>query len=242
MYSYFSDLHVQLLAQGLLQPGEQLIGQAVTETNPWWGLGLFRKTYLALATGDRLILIEHRMAWLHASLTLHAVESIPWQDVEDTRIKGIFRKKIQLSTRTQTGRKRIAMRVPNALFGLLAPMKNNMQGARKVVGAFQATRQLAGAQAPASLPPMPYGAPQVAPQSQVPFASVFAPPPPPPPYGPPHPAINAQGYASVPPPVPPPYGGAPPSYGAPLSVPQPPPTGGLSSKSGPLPPRSFREP
>ena len=208
MYSYFSELHVQLLAQGLLQPGEQLVGKAVTEYKPWWTLGLSWKTFLTLATPERLILVEHRMAWFHAALKLHSVESIPWQNVQETRITGLFKKKVRLRAQTQSGPKNIAMTVPNRLFGLLAPMKDNMQGARNVVGAFQATRQLGASQAPASLPPMAYATPQLAPQSQpnAPFASVFAVPPP---HAALPPAINAQGYASVPP---------PPSFGGPQSV------------------------
>ncbi len=165
MYSYFSDLHVQLLSQALLQPGEKLAGQVVTEQNSWWTLGFFRKTFLALATDQRLILVEHRMAWLHASLKLHSVESIPWSCVEETRIKGIFTKKIRLRAQTQQGAKRIDMTVPNRLFGLLAPMRQNMQGARNVVGAFQASRQLGAGPTVGSLPPasVAFNAPQLSP-------------------------------------------------------------------------------
>lgn len=156
MYSYFSDLHVQLLAQGLLEPGEQLVGKMVTEYAPWWGFGLIRKTYLSLATHQRLIMIEHRMAWLHQSLKMHAVESHAWSNVQETKIKGIFNKKIVVRAQTQRGPVNLAMKVPNQLFGLLAPMKNNMLGAQGVVGMFQASRaQLGAPQQHASLPPYP---------------------------------------------------------------------------------------
>src|SRR5262249_11200603 len=67
--------------------------------------------------------------------------------------------------------------IPNRLFGLLAPMKNNMLGARNVAAAFQGAAQLP----PAS---NGYGAPQLQ-QPQ---------------YGAPVPMQNAPGYASVPPP------------------------------------------
>ena len=51
---YFSDLHVQLLAKGILNPGEQLVGQTVTTYMPGWAFGLIRRTYLVLAlnSGD----------------------------------------------------------------------------------------------------------------------------------------------------------------------------------------------
>jgi hypothetical protein len=157
MYSYFSELHVDLFSRALLQPGEQLVGKTVAEYSPWWLLGLFRKTFLALATNQRLILVEHRMAWLHASLKLHGVESIPWGNVEEIRMKGLlFGKKIRLRAQTERGPRRLTMGVPNALFGLLAPMRNNMGGAKAVVGAFQSSRMLtAPPPAHASLPPAP---------------------------------------------------------------------------------------
>jgi hypothetical protein len=158
MYSYFSDLHVQLLAQGLLEPGEQLVGKMVTEYSPWWGLGLIRKTYLSLATHQRLIMIEHRMAWLHQSLKMHAVESLPWSNVQETKMTGLFSKKIVVKAQTQRGPINLAMKVPNQLFGLLAPMQNNMVGAKAVVGTFQQVRQMGAPQQHPSLPPY---APQI---------------------------------------------------------------------------------
>jgi len=172
MYSYFSDLQVQLLARGILQPGEQLVGQTVTQYNPWWAFGLVRKTYLLLATDQRLVMLEHRVAWLHQALRLDSVDSIPWANVEEARLKGIFAKKIRLRAQGERGPKRLTMTVPNALFGLLAPMRNNMAGARNVVGAFQTPR---------ALPQAGYAAPQFG-------AGAYDPPP-----------QNAPGYASTPP-------------------------------------------
>ena len=92
MYGYFSDLHVDLLAKGLLQPGERRVGQTVTRYLPWWALGFINKTYLVIATDQRIILVEHRMAWLHQAMKLHAVESLPWGAVQEARVTGIFGK------------------------------------------------------------------------------------------------------------------------------------------------------
>jgi hypothetical protein len=172
MYSYFSDLHVQLLARGILQPGEQLLGQTVTQYNPWWALGLFRKTYLVLATDQRLVLVEHRVAWLHQALKLQNVESIPWSNVEETALKGIFVKKLRVRAQGERGPVKLKMAVPNTLFGLLAPMRDNLPGARAVAGAFQTGRQSA------ALPPSSYGfAPQLPPQNAPGYTSVAPPSP-----------------------------------------------------------------
>jgi hypothetical protein len=191
MYSYFSDLQVELLARGVLEPGEQLTGKTVTKYMPWWAFGFVNRTYLVLTTDRRVILLDHRMTWLHQALNLRAVESLPWAQVQEMVMKGIFTKKIRLRGQTQSGVINLTMKVPNQFFGLLAPMRGNMDGARAVVGAFSSQRGLMGQQAPASFPmaqqPAQMGA--FAPQQMLPPASQQ--------YYPPQ---NAPGYASVPPP------------------------------------------
>jgi hypothetical protein len=157
MYSYFSDLHVQLVARGLMAPGERLIGQTVTESNPWWALGLLRKTYLILATDRRIVVMEHRVVWMHQAARLDSVESYPWANVQELKLKGIFAKKLRLVAQGDRGPKRLTMKVPNALFGLLAPMRNNMAGARKVATAREGLPALPSAQA--STASAAYGAP-----------------------------------------------------------------------------------
>jgi hypothetical protein len=179
---YFSDLHVELLARGLLQPGERLVGQAVTQYNPWWAFGLVRKTFLVLATDQRLILVEHRFGFFPAAIRLKSVDPIPWSHVQEARVKGIFKKKLRVRAQTQRGPLSITMAIPNAFFGLLAPMKNNMIGARAVASAHEGLRQLAS-----TPPPAP---PAFAQQQQHAY-----------------PALNAPGYASPPPPPPAPQQG-----------------------------------
>ncbi len=185
MYSYFSDLQVELLARGVLEPGEQLTGKTVTKYMPWWAFGFVNRTYLVLTTDRRVILLDHRMHWLHQALNLRAVESLPWASVQEMVMKGIFTKKIRLRGQTQSGIINLTMKVPNQFFGLLAPMRGNMDGARAVVGAFSSQRGLMGQQAPAQMGGF---APQA--QQMLPPASQQ-------PYYPPQ---NAPGYASVPPP------------------------------------------
>jgi hypothetical protein len=164
MYSYFSDLHVDLLAQALLEPGEQRIGQTVGRYVPWWALGWVNETYLVIATDRRVILIEHRMAWFHQAVRLHSVQSLPWQQVQETRLSGIFGKKLTVKGQGQNGPVTKKLRIPNPLFGLLAPMRNNVGGARAVAAGFQTTRVFGAAPAVATLPSTPYAAaPQLLP-------------------------------------------------------------------------------
>jgi hypothetical protein len=201
MYSYFSDLHVDLLAQALLQPGEQRIGQTVGRYVPWWALGFVNETYLVIATDRRVILVEHRMAWLHQAVKLHSVQSVPWQGVQETRVSGIFGKKLIVRGQGQNGPVTKKLRIPNPLFGLLAPMRNNVAGARAVASGFQASRGLPAAPGVATLPAT-YAAPALPPpQAYAPQA--YAQPAPysqaPQTQPAPMPAFNAPGYASVPP-------------------------------------------
>src|SRR5690606_31071296 len=115
---------------------------------------------------------------------------------------------------------------PNTFFGLLAPMKDNVAGAKNVAGAFEAAQGLAlGPASHAQPPQMPYAppAPQLAAPAQAAYGvapshhPASVPPQPQPQAQPSLPPFNAPGYASVPPP---PAG----HYGAQPSVaPEPPP-------------------
>jgi hypothetical protein len=191
MYSYFTELHVDLLAQALLQPGERRVGATVGRYVPWWGLGWVNETYLVIATDRRVILVGHKMAWLHQAMKLTSVESLAWPGVQEARVTGIFGKKLRL--RGQGLHRPFArkLRIPNPFFGLLAPMARNVDGARTVAQAYSASRGLPVAPAPQPAlppaqpafvqpPPLPEIAPVAAPQSYLP-------------------PVNAPGYASVPP-------------------------------------------
>jgi hypothetical protein len=194
---YFSDLHIQLISKGILQPGEQLVGQTVTSYMPWWAFGLIRRKHLVLATDQRLVIVDHRFGFFPADFKLHSVDSLPWAQVQELKVKGLFlKKKLRIKGMGERGPVAITANIPNAFFGLLAPMRENMQGARNVAAAFQGAAQLG----PASNGYAQLQQPSYAPQA--PAA-----------YGAPIPVQNAPGYASVPPPpVAPqagPYGAAP---------------------------------
>lgn len=166
---YFSDLHVQLMARGILNPGEQLVGQTSTFYMPWWALGFINRRHLVLATDQRLIVVEHRWGFFPIGYRVHVVHSMPWSSVQETKLKGIFTKKLVVKGNSDNGPVDIKATVPNTLFGLLAPMRNNLPGARTIDSHFKSAGALGAAPQAAQLPQ--YGMP----------------------------AQNAPGYASVPP-------------------------------------------
>ena len=91
---FFSDLHVQLLSRGILNPGEQLLGQTVTGYMPWWAFGMIRRQYLVLATDQRLILVDHRFSFLRPMVQrLHQVDSMTWNNVAEAKVTGLLLKK-----------------------------------------------------------------------------------------------------------------------------------------------------
>jgi hypothetical protein len=187
---FFSDLHVQLISRGILNPGEQLVSQTVTSYVPWWAFGLIQRQHLVLATDQRLILVDHRLGFFPAAQRLHAVDSIAWSNVQELRVTGLFlKKKLRIKGTGERGPVSHKLVIPNRLFGLLAPMKNNMQGARAIAAAHLArTQGAAPALAPAAMAPALGPAPVSQSYGQPPQS-----------YGP-MPASNAPGYNSVPPP------------------------------------------
>ena len=188
---FFSDLHVQILARGLLNPGEQLVGQTVTDYMPWWAFGLIRRQHLVLATDQRIVILDHRYDLLKVNQILHAVESLPWSSVTHAKITGLFKKKLKVRGMSEQGKQiDISAKIPNSFLPSSTTMKNNMLGAKSVVAAFGSRGQ---GMAPAlSMPQQAYG--------QLPPASAYG-----------QPAINAPGYQSAPPPSAGAYGAPPPS-------------------------------
>ena len=197
---FFSDLHVQILARGILQPGEQLLGQTVTDYMPWWAFGLIRRQHLVLATDQRIVILDHRYDLLKINQVLHCVESLPWSSVAHAKVTGLLKKKLKVRGMNEHGRQiDISAKIPKSFLPSGSAMKNNMEGARNVAAAYQSQAQ-GGAPA---LPQHGYG--------QAPPIS-YAPPPmqlQQGPYGQQMPAVNAPGYNSAPPPAASPHGAAP---------------------------------
>lgn len=182
---FFSDLHVQILARGLLQPGEQLVSQTVTDYMPWWAFGLIRRQHLVLATDQRIVILDHRYDLLKVNQVLHSVESLPWSGVVHAKVTGLFKKKLKVRGMNERGQPiDISAKIPSSFLPSGTAMKNNMIGAKNVAAAFQSrgqAQQLQGySQPPAQL------------------QGHYSQPP-----------INAPGYQSAPPPPQQHYGAPP---------------------------------
>ncbi len=188
---FFSDLHVQILARGLLQPGETLVGQTVTRYAPLWAFGFIRRQYLVLATNQRLILVAHRYKFLQPlEQELHQVDSIAWSNVQELKVKGLlFKKKLRVRGLGDRGPVALTMPIPG---GFLAPMRDNVKSARALEAASPGRPNLLPAAHPQA-----YGAPPTYARPSLPIPAQNSPG-----YAsvPPMPVQNAPGYSSVPPP------------------------------------------
>jgi hypothetical protein len=87
---------------------------------------------------------------------VHLVHSMPWASVQELKVKGIFNKKLLVQGAGDNGLVSIKAGIPNTLFGLLAPMRNNLPGARTIEGHFKSG---AAAQAPQLYGPPSSGVP-----------------------------------------------------------------------------------
>lgn len=160
----FSDLHVNLIAQGLLSPGEQLLARSVVEHQPWWSLKFpqFKTTYLVLATSHRLILVEHKVAFFTWAPYVHNVHAVPWGNVEAMKLKGLVAKtKLRIQAHSEglmiggqpAGPGRLirgTFKIPGDFLG---PIRANRQGAKTVVQAWDQAKSLApGRPQPSALP------------------------------------------------------------------------------------------
>ena len=176
---FFSDLHVQILARGILNPGETVVGQTVTDYMPWWAFGLIRRQHLVIATDQRVVVFDHRYDLLKVNQILVGVDSVPWGSVQHVKVSGLFKKKLKLKGTSDAGKPiDISAKIPASFMPWASTMKNNMEGAKGVLAAHQSRGQLGAGPAPYNAlgqgtgPAQPYGSP----------------------------AINAPGYNSSPPP------------------------------------------
>lgn len=180
---FFSDLHVQILARGILNPGESVVGQTVTDYMPWWAFGLIRRQHLVVATDQRVVVFDHRYDLLKVNQVLVGVDSLPWGSVQHVKVSGLFKKKLKLKGTTDQGKQiDISAKIPASFMPWATTMKNNMEGAKGLLAAHQ-TRGQGGA------PALGMG--------QAPYNALAQGTAPAQPYG--SPAINAPGYNSQPP-------------------------------------------
>jgi hypothetical protein len=105
MALFFSDLYVNTVAKGLLQPGEQVLHRVSGSHAPWWSMGipLFSSQYLVLATNQRLVLVRHKKGFLTGD-RMESVDTLPWSQVSEVKLSGVFAKKtMRLKAQGSTG-------------------------------------------------------------------------------------------------------------------------------------------
>lgn len=153
MHFLINDLHTDLLARALLEPGEQLTGKVMGKSEPWYTrflrFDIFMPYTLFLATDRRLIMLEHKRRFLAAGYELASVESVPWAEVEELAAKGLITKnRIRVRVRS----KRATLKVPM----MFAPLRNNGRELKSVVGIFEARRSMAPGALAGTGPATPY--------------------------------------------------------------------------------------
>lgn len=158
---YFTDTHVQIMQKGLLEANEQLVSRSVVVDAPWYtfGMWLFHKTYLVLATNQRLVMVEHSRDFFNRGMKMDKVHSVPWGNVQEMKVKGLLAKKLRIVAQSNMRFFKGKMKIPNTFFGLLAPIQDNVQNARVLEQQFNSMR---------SLPPAAPQYGQLPPQSMAP--------------------------------------------------------------------------
>jgi hypothetical protein len=140
-----NDLYVKTLAQGLMLPGEQLLGRTSGDFQSFWTFKIpfFRHSYLLLATSNRLIVLDHRKGLIHDRLD--KIESYPWSAIGSMKLSGLgFSKK--LVVRDGNVPRPIVVKIKGGL------MSNGvLPGAKLALATWEQQRGLGGRQ-PASLP------------------------------------------------------------------------------------------
>jgi hypothetical protein len=158
---YFTDTHVQILSKGLFEPGEQLVSRSVVVDAPWYtfGIWLFHKTYLVLATNQRLVMVEHSRDFLQRGMKTDKVHSIAWNHVSEMKVKGLlFKKKLRIVAQSNMHLFKGKMKIPA---GFMAPIKHNVRNARVLEQQWIAIRPHVQGLPPGPSPSM---APQMPPQ------------------------------------------------------------------------------
>lgn len=136
----FNDACVQIVAKGILEPGESLLGQSVTDYKPWWSFGLIRSQSLVLATSARLVLVEFRYHPLRPmDQGLRQVDSYAWPNVQELKVTGmLMKKKLKLHAVGARGPVRMTRNIPDGF--LFSPMKNNGAAAKNIATVFEQAR------------------------------------------------------------------------------------------------------
>lgn len=146
----YSDAYIETIARAHLQQGEQIIGRTAGVLRPWYSFGimLFWKNYLVMATTHRLLLVEHRRGFIYDRL--EAVHSIPWAAVNSAKVSGLIGKKLKLAFEHQ----KMTLRLP----WFLPPVPKNIAGAKSVGATWEQARAIMAGQQQHALPAQGYAA------------------------------------------------------------------------------------
>jgi hypothetical protein len=138
----FTDQHAMNLVTPNLFPGEQVLYRASGVERPWYSrlfsrLGwIFWRYYVIVATNQRVIFVQHKTIW--GGYAAKKVDSFAWGEVERTSLGwGVFQKTLAVRAPARGFSKRV--HVPR--FGLAG----NFDGARGIVGTWNARRPAIGA-------------------------------------------------------------------------------------------------
>jgi len=118
MSLFFSDLYVNTVAKGLLQPDEQVLHRVSASHAPWWSMGIptFQNQYLVLATNQRLLLVKHKKGFFTGD-RMESVDTLPWQSVSQVQMSGFFaKKKFRVAGDGSTGKVDLALKVSGGMF------------------------------------------------------------------------------------------------------------------------------
>jgi hypothetical protein len=118
MALFFSDLYVNTVAKGLLQPGEQVLHRVSASHAPWWSMGIptFQSQYLVLATNQRLVLVKHKKGFFTGD-RMESVDTLPWTSVQEVKLGGMFAKKtMRVKGQGSTGQVDLALGVTGGMF------------------------------------------------------------------------------------------------------------------------------
>lgn len=142
----YSDVYVSILAKGLCQPGEQVVGACAVTHQPFWSFGMpfFKHAYLLVATTHRLVALDHRKGLLFDRLD--RADSYAWTDLAAFKLGGLLAKKIAVKDR---GGRTV---VKGKVAGLFGPMRNNAANARAITQTWEQHQRLGASPMPSALP------------------------------------------------------------------------------------------
>ena len=140
MSLFFSDLYVDTVAKGLLQPGEQVLHRVSASHAPWWSMGIpmFQSQYLVLATSQRMVLVKHKKGFFTGD-RMESVDTLPWSSVSEVKLGGMFAKKtMRVKAQGSAGPVDLSLGVTGGMFEI----PRNVDDGKAIAQRFGGTKAL----------------------------------------------------------------------------------------------------